>query len=67
MTATTQGDVKRILHSMTLAQLKAIEDRVYHIEYNENHPDDTFNAGVWDVFFTYSPSEQIDIINEAKV
>ena len=58
--------VTSLIYHMTREQLWKVTDIVYDMEYNPAHPDDTFNAGVWDVFYTYDHATQLEIIEKAK-
>lgn len=59
-------NVMRLIYALTPEQQNKLYDLVHEIEYNPKHPDDTFNAGAWSVFFSYDYDDQMSLINRAK-
>lgn len=58
--------ITSLIHHLTKEQAWNVVDIVHDMEFNPEHPDDTFNAGVWDVFYTYDHETQLEIITKAK-
>lgn len=54
--------------NLTPAQHDKLEDLIYELEFNPAHPDDISNGGgVWACFEAYSPEEQAELIEKAKL
>lgn len=53
--------------NLTTKQHDKLEELIYDLEFNPNHPDDIFNGGgVWACFETYSAEKQAELIEKAK-